>query len=63
MAEVRVNPNAPIQVAINQFKKKVEFDGIMKELRKREYYVKPSVAKKLKSLNARKAAKKKDKRY
>ena len=61
MATVRVNPNVPIQVALNQFRKQVESEGILKELRKREHYVKPSTARKLKSLAARKAAKKKDK--
>jgi small subunit ribosomal protein S21 len=59
MAFVRVNPNAPIQVAINQFKKAVEKDQILKDLRRFEYYIKPSIAKKMKSIQARKNAKKK----
>jgi small subunit ribosomal protein S21 len=59
MATVIVNPNAPIQVALAKFKKAVETEGILKDLRKKEFYVKPSVAKKLKSINARKLAKKK----
>jgi small subunit ribosomal protein S21 len=59
MAYVHVNPNVPIQVALNQFKKKVEAEGILKDLRKKEFYVKPGEQRKLKSINARKAAKKK----
>lgn len=59
MATVIVNPNAPIQVALAKFKKAVETEGILKDLRKKEFYIKPSVAKKLKSINARKLAKKK----
>jgi len=63
MATVRVNLNIPheaaVRAALSQFKKKVEADGILKDLRKKEFYVKPSVAKKLKSIAARKTAKKK----
>jgi small subunit ribosomal protein S21 len=63
MATVRVNPNIPqeaaIKIALSQFKKKVEQEGILKDLRKKEFYIKPSVAKKMKSIAARKNAKKK----
>jgi small subunit ribosomal protein S21 len=59
MATVRLTPGMPIQVALSKFKKAVETEGILKDLRKKEFYIKPSVAKKLKSINARKAAKKK----
>ena len=58
MARVVVRPGQPIQSAINAFKKACEADGILKALRSREHYVKPSVAKKLKSIAARKNAKK-----
>lgn len=62
MAEVWVDQNKPIAVALALFKKRVADEGIMKELRKREHYVKPSVAKKLKSREAREnAAKRKNK--
>ena len=59
MATVIVTPNMPILVALAKFKKAVETEGILKDLRKKEYYIKPSAARKLKSLAARKAAKKK----
>jgi small subunit ribosomal protein S21 len=61
VAEVRLRPGQPIQAAINQFKKAVEQDGILKALRAKEFYVKPSVSRKLKSINARKNAKKRQK--
>ena len=38
---------------LRQFKKKVEKEGILKDMRKHEEYTKPSVAKKLKSKLAR----------
>ena len=40
--------------AIRRFKKQCEKEGIMSELRKREYYEKPCVKRKRKRLNARK---------
>jgi small subunit ribosomal protein S21 len=63
MATVRVRqdipPEAAVKKALAEFKKKVENEGILKDLRKKEHYVKPSVARKMKSLAARKNAKKK----
>lgn len=63
MATVRVRQDIPneaaVKVALGQFKKAVEKDAILKDLRKKEHYVKPGEAKKLKSINARKLAKKK----
>ena len=62
MATVRVRQDIPheaaVKKAIADFKKKVDAEGILKALRAKEYYVKPSVAKKLKSMAARKNAKK-----
>lgn len=67
MATVRVNNNIPSEFAVKkalaEFKKKVEHEGILKDLRKKEYYVKPSVAKKMKSIQARKNAKKKARNF
>jgi small subunit ribosomal protein S21 len=58
MVEIKVDPDKPFEVALRQFKKKVELSGITAEMRKREHYEKPSVRKKLKSLAARKNARK-----
>lgn len=46
MASVRVNPNDPIDVLIRKFNKKVQNEGILTELKKREFYEKPSVVRK-----------------
>ncbi len=56
MAWVRVKDNEPIDSAIRRFKKQCEKAGILKELRKREHYEKPSVRRKKKAIAARKRA-------
>jgi len=61
MATVIVTPNMTIQAALGKFKKLVETEGILKDLRKKEFHIKPSERRKLKSLAARKLAKKKSK--
>jgi len=43
-----------IESLIRRFKKKVNKSGILKDLRKKEYYDKPSMAKRKKSAEARK---------
>ena len=40
--------------AIRLFKKKVDDNGILKDLREKEHYVKPSIARKLKRSAAKK---------
>jgi len=56
MAWIRVKENEPIDSAIRRFKKQCEKAGILKELRKREHYEKPSVRRKKKAIAARKRA-------
>ena len=56
MAWVRVKENEPIDSAVRRFKKQCEKAGILKELRKREHYEKPSVRRKKKAVAARKRA-------
>lgn len=63
MVEIKVDPNKPFEAALRQFKKKVELSGITGEMRKREHYEKPSVRRKLKSLAARKHARRKARAY
>ena len=60
MATVYAFPNESIDSLWKRFKKKVDNNSILSDLRKKEYYVKPSVAKKLKSAQAQKRARKKD---
>ncbi len=59
MPGIKVRDGEPFEVALRRFKKQCEKAGILSELRKREHYEKPSVAKKKKSIAARKRANKK----
>jgi len=56
MPGVRVKENEPFEVALKRFKKQCEKAGILSEVRKREYYEKPSVRRKRKLVAARKKA-------
>ena len=55
MSEVKVKENEPIENALRRFKKQCQKTGILRELKEREHYNKPSIRRKLKA----KAAKKK----
>ncbi|MBU7455340.1 30S ribosomal protein S21 [Leuconostoc fallax] len=59
MAKVIVRKNESLDDALRRFKRGVSKDGTLQEYRKREYYIKPSVQRKLKSEAARKRNKKK----
>ena len=59
MAQVFVKENESLESALKRFKRSCARDGISGELRKREYYEKPSVKRKKKSEAARKKANKK----
>jgi len=62
MPVIKVKDNEPFEIAMKRFKKQVEKAGILTELRRREYYDKPSVRRKKKEAAARKRAIKKLKR-
>jgi len=53
MIEVKLEEGDKNDWALKTFKKKVKKSGILKELRKRRHYVKPSEARALKSAAAR----------
>ncbi|MBQ8425972.1 MAG: 30S ribosomal protein S21 [Clostridia bacterium] len=48
MTTVRVGENESLDSALKRWKRKCQKDGIIGDIRKKEAYVKPSVAKKLK---------------
>jgi len=50
MTTVKVGENENLESALKRFKRKCQKDGIIGDLRKREAYKKPSVAKKEKSI-------------
>ncbi len=54
MAEIRVKENETLESALRRFKRSCVKSGFLTELRKREYYEKPSVKRKKKSEAARK---------
>ena len=54
MSKVRVKENESLENALRRFKKATARDGVIKEVRKREHYEKPSVKRKKKSEAARK---------
>ena len=58
MAKVVLKENEVLDDALRRFKRQVRRNGTLAEARKREYYVKPGVRRKLKSEAARKARKK-----
>lgn len=52
MVGIIVSENEPIDRAIKRFKKKYERSGVLKEFKKRAYFTKPSVKKRMKKLKA-----------
>ena len=63
MPGVRIGENEPFESALKRFKKQCEKAGILSEVRKRQYFEKPSVKRKRKALAARKRALKLRKRF
>ena len=55
MPKVVVKENEQLDDALRRFKRQVSRNGTLAEARKREFYVKPCVRRKLKSEAARKA--------
>ena len=55
MSKVVVKENEQLDDALRRFKRQVSRNGTPLEVRKREYYIKPGLKRKLKSEAARKA--------
>lgn len=62
MPVIKIRDNEPFEVAMKRFKKQCEKAGILSELKRREYYDKPSIRKKKKAAASRKRALKKMRR-
>lgn len=54
VTKVVVKEGEPFEKALKRFKKKVEAAGILKEVRRREHYLKPSIRRKEKQRSAEK---------
>lgn len=55
MSKVVVKESEQLDDALRRFKRQVSRNGTLLEVRKREYYIKPGLKRKLKSEAARKA--------
>jgi len=53
---ITVSDNESIDRALKRFKKKYERSGILKEYKKRTFYVKPSIEKRMNQIKARRRA-------
>ena len=62
MAEIRVNDNESIESALRRFKRKVQQEDIVKEIKKHSFYMKPGDKKRTKQALARKRQRKKMRR-
>ncbi|MEX2117879.1 MAG: 30S ribosomal protein S21 [Bacteroidota bacterium] len=52
MVGILIGDNEPIDKAIRRFKKKYERSGVLKEFKKRTFFTKPSVKKRMKKMKA-----------
>ena len=59
MAEVRVQEGEPLENALRRFKRKVQQEDIIKEVKRHSYYLKPGEKKRVKTALARKRSHKK----
>ena len=55
MIEIKLSDSDSIEWALKAFKRKMQRSGILKELRQKRYYVKPSEARQIKSKAAQRA--------
>ena len=63
MPHIKIREGENFEQALRRFKKSCEKFGVFSEIKKREFYEKPSVYKKKKSLIARRRSLKKFKKY
>lgn len=59
MAEVILNDNETLESALRRFKRKVQQEDIIKEIKRHSYYLKPGEKKRVKQALARKRNRKK----
>lgn len=58
MVGIIVSENENIDKALKRFKKKYERSGVLKEFKKRTFFVKPSIEKRMERIKARRRASK-----
>lgn len=62
MIKININDGESVEKILKKFKRKVEQAVILKEIRKREFFLKPSIKKKLKKRAAHARTKKRERR-
>ncbi len=60
MVGITVGENESIDKALRRFKKKYERSGILKEFKKRTFFVKPSIKKRMEKMKAARRAHRSD---
>ncbi len=56
MVGITIGENEPIDKALRRFKKKYERSGVLKEFKKRTFFVKPSIKKRMEKIKATRRA-------
>ena len=59
MAEVVIQEGEPLEAALRRFKRKVQQEDVIKEIKKHSYYMKPGEKRRTKEALARKRSRKK----
>ena len=62
LAEIRLQDGESLESALRRFKRKVQAEDIIKEVKRHSYYLKPGEKKRVKQALARKRARKKNRR-
>lgn len=62
VAEVRLHEGEPLENALRRFKRKVQAEDIIKDVKRHSYYLKPGERRRVKQALARKRARKKVRR-
>jgi small subunit ribosomal protein S21 len=63
MVLVKVRENESIEEALRRFKRECERDGIMQEIKRREYFESPSVKRKKKSAEIKRKLRRKQMKF
>ena len=56
MVGITLGDNEPIDKALRRFKKKYERSGVLKEFKKRTFFTKPSIEKRMEKIKAKRRA-------
>ncbi len=62
MTEIKIEEKDSVEWAVKAFRRKVQRSGVLKELRRKRYYTKPSTAKRLKQAASRRRRRSEERR-